>query len=109
MKSRKSESLKSKIIIERLFDKNTKSIYSKSFKISYLKNKVNTLRWVIAASKKKFTTAPLRNNAKRKIRMLLQEVDLPGYDIAIFASENFKTKKFNELRIEFNELISRLN
>ncbi|MDR2821671.1 MAG: ribonuclease P protein component [Mycoplasmataceae bacterium] len=108
MKSRKSESLKSKIIIERLFKKETKTIYSKSFKIAYLKNKVNTLRWVIAASKKKFTTAPLRNNAKRKIRMLLQDIDLPGYDLAIFASENFKTTKFSDLKIEFNELINKI-
>jgi RNase P protein component len=40
--------------------------------------------------------------------MLLQDVNLTGYDIAIFASENFKTVKFSDLKIEFNELICKI-
>jgi RNase P protein component len=40
--------------------------------------------------------------------MLLQDIDLPGYDLAIFASENFKTTKFSDLKIEFNELINKI-
>ncbi|GMO13751.1 MAG: hypothetical protein Ta2E_03450 [Mycoplasmoidaceae bacterium] len=108
MKNRKCESIKSKIIISKLFSCEIKTLQSKLFRISYIPNKIKIFRFVIAVSKKKFNTAPMRNKVKRQIRMLIQKIDKPGFDVAIFPSPNIINVSFAKMTVDFNTIIGKL-
>lgn len=108
MRNSHVKSLKSKKAISALFDTKSKSLFSKLFKISYIRNNTDRLNFLIAVNKKKFRTSPLRNKVKRWIRSIVYETNLKGYDIAIFANTTVNDTKYELIKADFNNLLSKI-
>jgi len=94
VKSKFFTSLKSKKVINNLFE-NGKKIFTKDFTFIYLPNDVNINRYVLCVSKKNFKKAVDRNKIKRQIRNMIK-FDKVGFDIALMVKGTYDINKFSE-------------
>jgi ribonuclease P protein component len=108
VQNNKIQSIKSKKTINALFN-SSNFLYSKLFKITYIKNNENTLNFLIAVSKKKFNTSPLRNKAKRWVRSILNECTLKGYDVCIFANNLILKTEFQNIKSDLSSLLNKID
>ncbi|MDR2654397.1 MAG: ribonuclease P protein component [Mycoplasmataceae bacterium] len=105
MKNNFIESIKEKKRIELIYN-SKKNIWTKNFKISYLKNNDHKIFFVIFVNKKKFKLAVKRNKIKRQIRNILftYKKNL-GFDIGVSILPNYTTENFAQIKTDlFNSL-----
>jgi len=106
VKNKFSTSLKSKKVINNLFETG-KKIFTKDFTFIYLPNEANINRYVICVSKKNFKKAVCRNKIKRQIRNMI-EFDKVGHDIAIMVKGTYDVNKFSENMKSINNNLGKI-
>jgi len=106
VKNKFSTSLKSKKLIDNLFE-NGKKIFSKDFTFIYLPNEVNINRYVLCVSKKNFKKAIDRNKIKRQIRNMIK-LEKVGYDIAIMVKNSYNIHIFLENKNNLNNCLKKI-
>ncbi len=113
LESNKKFIIKSKKDISKIFE-NGKTIYTKDFRILYIKNDYNHIRFVPCVSKK-WGKSTLRNRFKRLVResmwLNLKELKELPFDIVILPNSNQiknKNYKIQSVLPQFNYLFKKL-
>ncbi|MCP4336949.1 MAG: ribonuclease P protein component [Mycoplasma sp.] len=88
---------------------NKEQIVNSSLIIYYKKNKLENIRVGLSVSKK-FGNAVVRNSTRRKIRAILQTMDIKKikYDVVLIVRQNFINVNFEKQSKEIKKIFERL-
>ncbi|GHU52120.1 hypothetical protein FACS189496_1700 [Bacilli bacterium] len=108
MKSNNFITLKSKKDFDNLI-KNSKTISNDVYLIKFVFTSLDKSRYAIAASKKHFKTAVLRNKIKRQIRTYVSQLNyVKIFDMLIIIKSNYKTSEYALNADKFNNLYNKI-